>query len=372
MAGALDSDFDISAKAGLTDRGYARMAPFVWPRNDRRRGGRFFGAGQFHTADGRGVMIAVTPRASQAPDAAFPFRLNTGRIRDQWHTMTRTSLSSRLSQHLAEPFLEIHPADAARLGLAPAALAEVCNDHGCAILRVLVTDRVAVGHPFAPMHWTGETAPSGRVDALVPGLTDPVSGQPASKSASVAIRPFAARWYGYAIARSAFRPDCAYWARAALPGGMQAELAGLDTPADWAAAARDLFGVAGDPLVVDDAARGLHRLAFLRDGLLQAALFIGPAPVALSRRHLGGLLGQAAGPAALAGRAGADVPDPGVALCACFNVGVNTITRAVTEQGLMTVEAIGEALRAGTNCGSCRPEIRALIAQNVPFREAAE
>ncbi len=372
VAGDLGSDFDISAMAGVDDAGYAEMQPFQWPRTTARQGGRFFGDGQFHTADGRAVMVPVTPRAPLALTPAHPYRLNTGRIRDQWHTMTRTGVSPRLSRHLAEPFLELHPQDARRLGLAPASLAEVSNAHGRAILRVLVTDRVAQAHPFAPMHWTGETAPTGRIDALVPGLTDAISGQPASKSAGVAIRPFAAQWYGYAVARDRFRPVCEYWARAPLPGGMQAELAGLTAPDDWTDAARAMFGLQGDPIMVRDPVRGLHRMAFLQGGVLVAALFIAPEPVALSRSHVAGLLGQMADHAALAGRAGADVPDPGAQLCACFSVGVNTIARAVTEQGLMTVDAIGAALRAGTNCGSCRPEIRALIAQLTPLCEAAE
>ena len=69
----------------------------------------------------------------------------------------------------------------------------------------------------------------------------------------------------------------------------------------------------------------------------------------------------------------AGTPDPGAMICACFNVGVTTITRAITEQGLLTVEALGAALSAGTNCGSCRPEIRALIARHLPRElEAAE
>ena len=116
--------------------------------------------------------------------------MNTGRVRDHWHTMTRTGLSPRLSQHLAEPFLEIHPLDAARLGLSVATLAEVTSLHGRAVLRVLITDRPREGQCFAPIHWSGETAPTGRIDALVAAITDPVSGQPESKATAVAIAPF--------------------------------------------------------------------------------------------------------------------------------------------------------------------------------------
>ncbi|MFN3526745.1 MAG: molybdopterin dinucleotide binding domain-containing protein, partial [Paracoccus sp. (in: a-proteobacteria)] len=360
------SDFDIS---DLATADYATLTPTLWPQNPRQRGGRFFGEGRFHTPDGRARLIPVTAALPAKPDPAYPFRLNTGRIRDQWHTMTRTGLSPRLSQHLAEPFLEIHPQDAATLGLAPASLAQVSSPHGTAILRVLISPKTAPGHPFAPIHWTGETAPTGRIDALIPSLTDPHSGQPASKSAAVAIRPFAATWYGYAISRANPRPDCDYWAKAPIRGGTQLELAGRSAPDDWRAWASALFGQTPDA-EVSDPARGITRMAFTENGRLTAALFIAPQPVLLSRSHLATAL-DSDSPAILAGQPGADRPDPGPTVCACLNVGLNTILRAITDQQLISVDSIGAALGAGTNCGSCRPELAALLARQ-PLQTAAE
>ncbi|MFG6081046.1 molybdopterin-dependent oxidoreductase [Paracoccus litorisediminis] len=362
VAGRLGSDFDISSHAGITRDAYDRLEPFLWPQSPRKSGGRFFGDGRFHHPDGKARMIPVTPRAPQSVSAEHPYRLNTGRVRDHWHTMTRTGISARLSRHLAEPYLEIHPRDAEALGLSVASLARVSSPEGTAILRVLVTDRVAPGHPFAPIHWTGQTAPSGRVDVLVPGVTDPVSGQPASKSAPVAIAPFRAAWYGYAISAGPIIPASAYWARAAIEGGWQAELAGEADPECWMDHARALFGLRDEPLTVHDRAKGQIRLAFMREGRLQAALFIAREPVGLSRSHLGSLLGGENAGDALAGRPGGDRPDHGALVCACFNVGVNLIRSTIGAQRLTTVDEVGAALRAGTNCGSCRPEIKALLA----------
>lgn len=82
----------------------------------------------------------------------------------------------------------------------------------------------------------------------------------------------------------------------------------------------------------------------------------------LSRDHLVGLLDREA-PHALAGRPSADMPDPGPTICACLNVGLNTIRRALVGGGLNSVAAIGQALGAGSNCGSCRPELAALLAR---------
>ncbi len=375
VAGGLGSDFDISDHAGLDVAGYAALQPFLWPASPARRGGRFFGDGRFHTASGKARMLPVAARAPQPVTAAHPFRLNTGRIRDQWHTMTRTGLSPRLARHLGEPFVELHPDDAQSLGLAPASLARVESPQGGAILRVLVTDRVARGQAFAPIHWTAETAPSGRINALTPALTDPVSGQPDSKSTPVAISAFAAAWYGFAISTGGIAPDCAYWARATIDGGVSAELAGDRLPDDWTAEARRLFGLppGAEAMVWADRGRGGFRAAFLRDGRVIAALFVAATPVAAARAHVAALLGQEPAADLLAGRPGPGRPDPGAILCACFSVGVNTITAAITSGGLISVEELGRALGAGTNCGSCRPELRALIAAHGPARlEAAE
>ncbi|WP_374292745.1 molybdopterin-dependent oxidoreductase [Paenirhodobacter enshiensis] len=370
VAGALGRDFDISALSGVSDAEYDALDPFVWPRSADRSGGRFFGDGRFYTPDGRGRMLPIVPAlpvSRLAPET--PYRLNTGRVRDHWHTMTRTAKSARLSQHMAEPYLEVHPDDAAALGLAPAGIARVSNGCGEALLRVLVTGRAQPGSVFAPMHWTGETASLGRIDALVPWVTDPVSGQPESKGATVAIAPFRAAWYGFAVSTRPVRPATEYWAQSREKAGWRTELAALQRPgagtaADWEAFARALFDLPEAQAVsMIDPARGFARIALIEDGRVAAALFTATEPVAVARGHVAALLGAEDQPALLAGRPGADRPDPGATVCACFDVGVNTILAAIAAERLTTVEAVGQALRAGTNCGSCRPEIAALLAQ---------
>jgi assimilatory nitrate reductase catalytic subunit len=366
VAGSLGSDFDISDYVGIDETGYDRLQPFLWPSNPRKRGGRYFADGRFHTANGKARMIAVTPEGPQSLSAAYPFRLNTGRIRDQWHTMTRTGLAPRLATHIAEPFIELHPSDALRLGLAPATLAEVTSPQGRAVLRVLITDRVQPGHPFAPMHWTGETGPTGRIDAVVAPLTDPISGQPDSKSAVVRIAPFKAAWYGFAVSARTFRPDCAYWATSPLKTGMRAELAGAVDPKNWEDAARQMFGL-DETLEInryEDRGRGRFRVAFTEANRLVAALFIASEPVSVARSWLSAQIGAVAEAAVLSGQSGADRPDPGAIVCACFGVGANTIARAIHSGRCQSVKEIGVALEAGTNCGSCRPELAQLIAQH--------
>ncbi|MEM1234805.1 MAG: molybdopterin-dependent oxidoreductase [Pseudomonadota bacterium] len=364
IAGEMGRDFDISGLADISAAEYASLAPQRWPITARRQGGRFFADGRFYHAGGKAKLVPVTWRPPVARTGPrYPFRFNTGRVRDQWHTMTRTALSARLSSHLAEPYLDLHPDDAAELGVARSDLVEVKSPEGTAILRARLTDDVRRGEVFAPMHWTGETAPSARIDALVAGQVDPVSGQPESKAAVVAVSRFDAAWYGFAVALDAPEPDCAYWALARTDAGYRMELAGRQTPQDWEAEARRAFGLPDAAVMtVSDAAQGRARLAFHENGRLLAALFVAAEPVAVMRDYLATRPGEAAS-GVLLGRTPADVPDPGPTVCSCFNVGLNTIARAVEDQHLLDVDAVGQALRAGTNCGSCRPEIAAILSR---------
>ncbi|MEO0914643.1 MAG: molybdopterin dinucleotide binding domain-containing protein [Pseudomonadota bacterium] len=361
MARPFGLDLDLTGLDGLDRAGYDALEPVQWPVGGAAR---FFGDGRFFTEDRRGRMVP-TPVKGRA-DAGLT--LNTGRVRDHWHTMTRTAKTPRLSQHLAEPFVEVHPQDAAALGLLEAGLARVRSAGGAMIGRVRVTDRVQPGQVFVPMHWTGEFAAAGLVNRAVPALTDPISGQPELKRACVEVEAAEMAWFAFAISRAEPEPATAYWAKARIADGWRVELAGERPMDDWGAFAAGLLGAdEAEAVSFVDEARGTARLAFLREGRVLGALYAASGPVAAARSWLSGLLEaeDLPAPALLAGRPGADAPDPGPTLCACFNVGALTIRRAVLEGGLMSVEAVGAALQAGTNCGSCKPEIAALLDEAV-------
>ena len=245
---------------------------------------------------------------------------------------------------------------------------------GRAVVRAAVTDRQRRGSVYVPMHWTDQFASLGRVDALVAPETDPQSGQPGLKYTPVAVRAYKAAWFGFAVLRD--RPDTIsseYWALAKCNGGWRIELAAGSAPADWTAFARALLGLKAcaaddesDLLAYHDAQSGRRRFAAFDGDRLCGALFVGPQPVAVSRAWLTGRLeAETDAPTErlrlLAGRGGEDMPDPGSIVCSCFSVGVNQIAAAVLSGGCATVDAVGEALGAGTNCGSCRAEIERLI-----------
>jgi len=360
-AAALGRDFDIGALAGLDDAAYEAMAPVQWPVGGPDR---LFADGRFLTPERRARMLPLVP---PDPDAAGALRLNTGRIRDQWHTMTRSGRSPRLTQHLAEPFAELNPADAADRGIGPADLVTLVAGDRRVVLRALITDRVASGTVFAPMHWTNETASAGRVGALLAAATDPHSGQPALKAGAVELARYAPAWHGFAVSRARPVPDAAYWARARIARGWRAELAGDAEPADWGAWARAAFDTPHAEIVTwADPGRGRRRMALIEDGAAVAALYTAPEPVELARTHVTAAFGEADAAALLAGRPGAAMPDPGPIVCACFDVGLTAIVEVIASARATSVSEIGALLRAGTNCGSCRPELGALLDRDAP------
>ena len=196
-------DFDIGAFAEIDSVQFDAMAPFQWPRRSdiAPEETRFFATGRFYTPDRKGRFIAVTPPAAVRASAEFAIILNTGRVRDHWHTMTRTGKSPRLSQHLAEPFAEIHPHDAAELGIADADIVRISSADRSVLVRAFLSPRQARGAVFVPMHWNDQFAAQARIDALIPATIDPHSGQPAFKHARVSLARFAAAHYGFAVLR---------------------------------------------------------------------------------------------------------------------------------------------------------------------------
>jgi assimilatory nitrate reductase catalytic subunit len=123
---------------------------------------------------------------------------------------------------------------------------------------------------------------------------------------------------------------------------------------------------------VCDARTGRRSFGLIDKGQLVFVLYLSPDPVLVSRQWAVGLLSAPVvhGGTLLAGRPGADTPDGGAIVCSCMAVGVNTIVASIADQGCTTVEAVGACTRAGTNCGSCRAEIRGIIDAN--YRAAAE
>ena len=200
-------DFDISGLTGLSTEEYDSLMPVQWPlpsgseypSDDSQR---LFAEGGFFTPDRKARIVPVCFEVqTNRPDSEYPFLFNTGRVRDQWHTMTRTGLSPRLSQHVDEPYLEIHPNDANVLQLEEQGFCRVSSAFGSTVLKVQISSKVREGEVFAPMHWTGQNSKTGRIGSVVNPVTDPFSRQPDSKHTPVKLEACSFDWHCVFITR---------------------------------------------------------------------------------------------------------------------------------------------------------------------------
>lgn len=365
--------FDISGLAGLGRAGYDALEPVQWPLPEGAFTGakRLFVDGRFATPDGRARFHPVHPHPpAHAVDDHWPLRLVTGRVRDHWHTLTRSARAPRLCRHEDEPRLDLHPADAAARDLREGALARIESRWGQALARVRVSDRLRSGDAFLPIHWSGPFASQARVGAVVNPAVCPDSGEPELKHTPVRVAPLPVAWYGFAFLRTGvLQPDgVAWWVRVPGERFTRYELAGTGAAGDWGERARAWLGAGTDSdwLEYADRRAGHYRAARVVDDRLEACLFVAPAPELPDRSWLAGLfareaLGDRDRMALLAGRPAEPQADPGPTVCSCFGVGRNTLCRAIREEGLDSTDAVGAALHAGTNCGACLPEIRGLL-----------
>jgi assimilatory nitrate reductase catalytic subunit len=362
-------DFDIGALKSLSDEAFEAMAPVQWPTRsgDAEPLQRFFAEGGFFSNDHKARFIAPeVPALRTETTAGRPLRLNTGRIRDQWHTMTRTGISPRLGQHLPEPFVEVHPDDAIRFAVADGDFARVVTDYGQCILRVVVSERQQRGMLFAPIHWSQANASAARVGALVAPFTDPFSGQPENKATPVSIAPYEYVFRGFALSRTQLElPPHAWWTRVAVTGGYGYLFADNADLAGWQSWLRSVAG--SDLAEYKDLGGGVFRAASFAGDRIETCLFVGPAHDAgdwdvVKSLFAADALGDDQRRMLLSGKSIDGLAGAGPIVCACFGVGRTTILAAIAA-GAGSPAEIGVQLKAGTNCGSCIPELKRLLAQ---------
>ena len=353
--------FDISGLAELSRAAWDDLAPVRWPVSrhahtlDLKRGWR---------ADARVRMVPVSPRGMQAQtQALYPLILNSGRIRDQWHTMTRTGSVPKLMQHISQPIVEVAPQDAQHFGLQHGGLSRISSLHGVMVAKVVVTDSQRRGSLFTPMHWNDCFARQGKVNGLVAPVVDPHSGQPESKQTAVRIAPWQPAWQGELYSRDEvpLAGHVTWWRKAATglhhltlcsDRLIEQDILVWCQQHGWqvqVANAGDLWHLLawqGEQLMLGFWSS--HRLPEVDDSLVCRAF--SEAPQTLVDRH-----------ALLSGQDLAR-PAAGKIVCSCFSIGEKNILDAIEKQGCRTAGELGERLKCGTNCGSCVPELKALLA----------
>ncbi|NZA26270.1 molybdopterin-dependent oxidoreductase [Luteimonas sp. SJ-92] len=382
----------------ITGLSYAMLeaeGPQQWPLPQGAREGlaRLYADGRFATADGRARFVASAPRAPAEPvDRHYPFALTGGRLRDQWHGMSRTGTVPQLFGHAPEPTLDLHPADAARIGVGDGDFVYATSRRASQVMRVRRDPGLRPGSVFAAMHW-GEEWVGGRgshaaalgINALTSPALDPASRQPELKHTAVKLLRAELPWQwvvaGYprdpdwlALQRrlSATFADYAY--ASCVPFGR--ERSGLA----WRVAAHApvdgtrvreieaLFGIDRGALSYNDPRRASTRRLRIEDGRLAALSLAGDVSAygwLLEYLEGGVPVGALGRLLLLPSRSPPKAHRPrGRTVCTCIGVGEQAIGDWLQAHPLAADEALAglqAELRCGTACGSCVPELRRLV-----------
>ncbi len=369
----------------ITGLSYALLeqAPRQWPFATGSEAGklRLYADGLYPTASGRARFHnAVYISVSEAIDARYPLHLNTGRLRDQWHGMSRTGLVARLYSHVEEPLLSMARSDMERRRLKDGELVRVKSRRDSLVVKVAASDELRAGQTFMPMHWGGRFMAGRGVNALTLDVVDPVSRQPELKHCAVQVEPvelpyrraIMRRGDGASLLRQA-QPFLAHfdYATAGLTGRdktvlvFQAASKG-PLPEELVQEMDAAFGL-DDPLLTmsyQDARRGIWKKARVEDGVITGARLSGETA---AQDWLKDLI--AAGAPAMDVRAWllAPVTQPpsggigrGRIICNCLDVAEPDIVAAIAAGA--DLAALQATLKCGTECGSCVPELKRLLA----------
>ncbi|MDP1537330.1 MAG: molybdopterin-dependent oxidoreductase [Burkholderiales bacterium] len=379
----------------ITGLGYATLdakGPQQWPYAiDAREGKqRLYENGVFPTTSGRARFAAVPYKpVAENIDARFPFRLTTGRLRDQWHGMTRSGRVARLWGHAPEPAVTLNPADLARRGLVAGDIVRLESRRGVLTLIAEAGTAVAPGQAFLPMHWGSRYLSGAGINALTLPAIDPQSFQPELKHCAIKVSKAMLPWRLTAFGTPLDGDTLALLARvqALLPefvfasctltpdaNGVLLRAAAAVPPAtEVLEAIHALFELDSDEVLrYADPRRGNTRRVRVDGERVGAVCLTGDA---IGENWLREYHAQSLGVAALGVRllaptaqAPAALAPRGRIVCSCHGVGEEPILAALQAakgDAGTKLAAAQQQLRCGTQCGSCLPELRRLAATPV-------
>ena len=358
---------DLSGLSQLTTKEYNELAPIQWPVNEAYPEGcaRVYANGKFNTPSGKAQFIPVTPQLPiQRTSVEFPFVLNSGRLRDQWHTMTRTGKTNKLSAHTDKPYLYLHPKDAQDLAVQDDDMLSITASTGEAIAHVKVDKKQRLGECFMPIHWNKSYASHGNVSDLYQSIVDPLSGQAESKQGAVALSKKTYRQYVSVHTSSKVTLSADFWVKSTTAYGDSYQVA-LDEPTtDDLLWSQKTSALSGEWLTFTQGNQSY--IVCLQAGKLAFLSYFSSnwpeiEPAWLEHVFNEDKLEFSTIQSLLLGIASEEF-NQGKQVCSCYNVGEKTINKAIA-QGCSSVDALGKKLQCGTKCGSCKPELASLISQ---------
>jgi assimilatory nitrate reductase catalytic subunit len=373
-------DLDLSGLCNMTETQYNRLKPVQWPVNKQSPDGtkRLFTDGKFYTQTGKAQFVLTDFAApEQLTNTDFPFVLNSGRVRDQWHTMTRTGKTSELSAHTNRPYLAIHTMDAQNLALknddlVSLSAAHVNNQQNRVLLPIVIDNNQRQGEVFAPIHWSASNASSANISALYTDANDKISGQPELKHAAVKLQKVSYQYSGQLFIRQQLKVELLreyfdYFVTCPIERGHLVFFATEQAPAKIK---RDLQQQL--PLFdewVNASGNDLNSSCAMRQGVMSLIMFISVNHNEVDPSWINSLLSnEDVTPEQLHGLLNIQ-PDEqfkqGKLICSCFKVAENTIIDAIKD-GCDSVDRLGKQLKCGTNCGSCKSELSQMVKLHQP------
>ena len=368
----------------ITGLSYAILdaAPQQWPLPQGAASGkaRLYADGVFPTASGRAQFHNAPYRPVAEPiDARYPLHLNTGRLRDQWHGMSRTGKVARLFAHVDTPLLSMSRRDMELRRLGDGDLVRVKSRRGALVLQVEASASLRPGQCFLPMHWGARFMSGLGVNALTLPVFDPVSKQPEFKHAAIQVAKADLPWHmavlcvgdGAALLEAAqpLLRECEYGA-AALAGRdfdvLTLRLAHPTAlPAALIAQLDQVLGL-NDPLAVmhyEDSRSGISKRVRVDQGRITAARLTGETAAFEWLKELIADGAEAAPWRAWMLAPVARPPAGGVGrgriICNCLDVAEPDILAAIA--GGADLSTLQATLRCGTECGSCMPELKRML-----------
>ncbi|WP_455231547.1 nitrate reductase [Geopseudomonas aromaticivorans] len=374
-------DLDLS---GISHALLDDLGPQQWPFPAGAVSGtpRLYGEGVFPTASGRAQFVADPYRAAQEKrEARYSLTLNTGRLRDQWHGMSRTGTAAQLFGHVEEATLSLHPDELQRRRLASGDLVKLRSRRGSLILPVQADDSIRPGQAFLPMHWGDRFLKGLGTNVLTLPACDPLSKQPELKHAGVEVDKVELPWQLFALIEGevqerfeALRPLFESFAYASLtltgrerPALLVKAASAVAPEAELLARIDALLGLtAGPVLAYDDPRRTVGKRVRIEDGRITAIRLAGETA---ARDWLKALWSEGTADAELRRWLLAPLSTPpgnagacnSKTVCSCMNVSDAAIRTGI-ERGL-DLDGLKQELKCGTSCGSCVPEIKRLLAR---------
>ncbi len=365
--------FDISGLSQLTESEYDQLEPIQWPINNSNPNGtqRLFTDAKFNTPSAKAQFVAIQAQLpKQITNKNFPFALNTGRIRDQWHTMTRTGRAHRLLEHIEHPFVSINSETAKDYALSEGDLVEVSTQQSQVRVLAKLDEGLKGDELFIPIHWNDQFANNARVDALVAGIVDQVSGQPEFKFTPAGLQKVDVSSWATIASRSEINcDDFIYWHRSVLSNQTYIYQVAVDQAFDWESfTAKKRLIEQGPPQAYEHYYNKEsldQRFLYYSDQQVEMAIFCHKEASSLpSHNRLKNIIEYQQSDGYWNLMTDDSLAEDGQLICSCHRVSEAKIVDAIVE-GCRSTEELGQKLKCGTNCGSCIPELNHLITQTL-------